>query len=286
MYSLAVEPKSRGDEQKISSALARLTEQDPALKTIRDRQTHELVISGLGDMHLNTVLSRMKRMFQVEVNTKPPKIPYRETISGKAEGHYRHKKQTGGAGQFGEVYLRIEPLERDTGFEFVNDIFGGSIPGQFLPAIEKGIRECMDDGVIAGYPFQDARVSVYDGKHHPVDSKEIAFKIAGRQAFRDAVSKAKPVLLEPIVNLEIVVPSSFMGDVTGDLNSRRGRIVGMEAAPGGMQAIRASAPLAEVAAYNTHLRSMTGGHYETVPGTVMQKIVAAYKARKTEGEEG
>jgi len=294
MYSLAVEPKSRGDEQKISSALARLTEQDPALKTIRDRQTHELVISGLGDMHLNTVLSRMKRMFQVEVNTKPPKIPYHETISGKAEGHYRHKKQTGGAGQFGEVYLRIEPLERDTGFEFVNDIFGGSIPGQFLPAIEKGIRECLDDGVIAGYPFQDVKVSVYDGKHHPVDSKEIAFKIAGRQAFKDAVSKAKPVLLEPIVNLEIVVPASFMGDVTGDLNSRRGRIIGMDAAPGGMQVIRASAPLAEVTAYNTQLRSMTGGQasysmefsrYETVPGNVQQKIVATHKARKTEGEE-
>ncbi|MBN2584319.1 MAG: elongation factor G [Planctomycetes bacterium] len=294
MYSLAVEPKSRGDEQKISSALSRFTEQDPALKAVRDRQTGELVISGLGDMHLNTVLSRMKRMFQVEVTTKPPKIPYHETISGKAEGHYRHKKQTGGAGQFGEVYLRIEPLERDTGFEFVNDIFGGSIPGQFLPAIEKGIRECLDDGVIAGYPFQDVRVSVYDGKYHPVDSKEIAFKIAGRNAFKDAVSKAKPVLLEPIVNLEIVIPSSFMGDITGDLNSRRGRIVGMDAAPGNMQVIKASAPLAEVATYNTQLRSITGGqgsysmefsHYEQVPGNVQKQIVDAYAAQKKDSED-
>ncbi|NLX59301.1 MAG: elongation factor G [Phycisphaerae bacterium] len=294
MYSLAVEPKSRGDEQKISSALSRFTEQDPTLKAVRDRQTNELVVSGLGDMHLNTVLSRMKRMFQVEVTTKPPKIPYRETISAKAEGHYRHKKQTGGAGQFGEVYLRIEPKERDTGFEFVNDIFGGSIPGQFLPAIEKGIRECLDEGVVAGYPFQDVLVSVYDGKYHPVDSKEIAFKIAGRNAFKDAVAKAKPVLLEPIVNLEIVIPASFMGDITGDLNSRRGRIIGMDAAPGNMQVIKASAPLAEVATYNTQLRSITGGqgsysmelsHYEQVPGNVQKQIVDAYAAQKKDSED-
>ena len=294
MYSLAVEPKSRGDEAKISNALSRLTDQDPTLKSRRDRQTGETVLSGLGDMHLNVAIGRMKRMFQVEVNTKPPKIPYLETISAQAEGHYRHKKQTGGAGQFGEVYLRVEPLERGAGFEFVNDIFGGSIPQQFLPAIEKGIRECMDEGVVAGYPVQDVRVSVYDGKYHPVDSKEIAFKIAGRNAFKDGVAKARPILLEPIVDLEVMIPASFLGDVTGDLNSRRGRIQGMESGPGGMQIIRATAPLAEVAAYNTQLRSATGGqgsysmsfsHYEPVPGNVQQKIVAAYAAAKQDKED-
>jgi elongation factor G len=294
MYSLAVQPKSRGDESKISGALTRLTDQDPTLKMHRDRQTAELVLSGLGDMHLNVALGRMKRLFQVEVDTKPPKIPYRETINGKAEGHYRHKKQTGGAGQFGEVYLRVEPMERDTGFEFVNDIFGGSIPGQYLPAIEKGVRESLEEGVVAGYPVQDVRVLVYDGKYHPVDSKEIAFKIAGRRAFEDAVSKAKPTLLEPIVDLEIMIPSSFMGDITGDLNTRRGRIQGMEAGPGGMQIILAKAPLAEVATYNTQLRSMTGGqgsysmtfsHYESVPAHVQQQIITAYQAEKKKEQE-
>lgn len=294
MYSLAVEPKSRGDEQKIGSALSRLADQDPTLHVVRDRQTAELVVSGLGDMHLNTVFSRLKRVFQVEITTKAPKIPYRETIGGKAEGHYRHKKQTGGAGQFGEVFLRVEPLERDAGFEFIDDTFGGSIPGQFLPAIEKGIREIMEQGVIAGCPVQDVRVSVYDGKYHPVDSKEIAFKIAGRNAFKDAFNKAKPSLLEPIVKLEIVIPANFMGDVTGDLNTRRGRIQGMDAAPGGMQVIKALAPLAEVATYNTNLRSMTGGqgsyamefsHYEAVPAHVQQQIVKAYEAEKQEEQE-
>ena len=294
MYSLAVEPKSRGDEGKISSALARLGDQDPTLAVRHDRQTAELVLSGLGDMHLNVALSRMKRMFQVEVTTKPPKIPYHETIHGKADGHYRHKKQTGGAGQFGEVFLRVEPMERGAGFEFVDDIFGGAIPKQFLPAIEKGIRECLDEGVIAGYPVQDVKASVYDGKYHDVDSKEIAFKIAGRRAFEDAIGKAKPVLLEPIVDLEVTIPATFMGDITGDLNSRRGRIQGMDAGPGGLQIIRAKAPLAEVATYNTQLRSMTGGqgsysmsfsHYEPVPGNVQQQIVAAYQAGRKEKED-
>jgi elongation factor G len=295
MYSLAVQPKSRGDEAKISGALARLIDQDPTLKTVRDRQTAEMVVSGLGDMHLNVALHRMKRLFQVEVDTKQPKIPYRETVNAKAEGHYRHKKQTGGSGQFGEVFLRVEPLQRGAGFEFVDDIFGGSIPGQYLPAIEKGIHEALEEGVIAGCPVQDVRVAVYDGKYHPVDSKEIAFKIAGRRAFEDAFIKAKPVLLEPIVDLEIMIPSSFMGDITGDLNTRRGRIQGMDSGPGGMQIIQAKAPLAEVATYNTQLRSITGGqgsysmkfsHYEQVPANVQQQIVAAHAAQaKKEQEE-
>ncbi|HUS44593.1 MAG TPA: elongation factor G [Phycisphaerae bacterium] len=292
MFSLALEPKSRGDEQRISEALAKAGDEDPTLKTTRDRQTHELVVSGLGDMHLQMLLARLKRRYEVEVDSKPPKIPYRETVTGKAEGHYRHKKQTGGAGQFGEVFLRVEPLERDAGFEFVDKTFGGSIPKPFLPAIEKGIREALDGGVVAGYPFQDVRVIVLDGKHHPVDSKEIAFKIAGRNAFKDAVMKAKPVILEPHVNLAITVPDSFLGDISGDLNSRRGRIQGMEAGAGGTQTINAQVPLAEVAQYNTQLRSITGGqgtyamefsHYEPVPANVQQQIIeAAARAKKAE----
>ena len=292
MYSLALQPKTHGDEQKISEALAKSVEEDPTLRTTRDRQTNELVVSGMGDMHLLMLLARMKRRYQVDVDTKPPKIPYRETVAGKAEGHYRHKKQTGGAGQFGEVYLRVEPKPRGEGVEFMDDTFGGSIPKQFLPAIEKGVREACEEGVIAGYPFHDVLVAAYDGKSHPVDSKEVAFKIAGRNAFRDAVAKAKPVLLEPYVNVAITVPDEYLGDITGDLNSRRGRIMGMEAGMGGTQTIKAQVPLAEVAQYNTQLRSITGGqgtyamefsHYEPVPANVQQQIIeAAAKARQEE----
>ena len=292
MYALALQPKSRGDEQKISEVLAKAMEEDNTLKTTRDRQTGELVVNGLGDIHLLVLLSKMKRRFQLEVDTKPPKIPYRETVAAKGEGHYRHKKQTGGAGQFGEVYLRVEPLARGEGFEFVDDTFGGSIPKPFLPAIEKGVREAMDEGVIAGYPFQDVRALVYDGKHHPVDSKEVAFKIAGRNAFRDAVSRAKPVILEPHVNMAVTVPDEFLGSITGDLNSRRGRIMGMEAGSGGTQTINVQVPLAEVSQYNTQLRSITGGqgsymmelsHYEPVPAHVQQQIIeAAAKAKAVE----
>jgi elongation factor G len=289
MYSQAVTPKARGDEQKISEALSRLAEEDPTFLTVRDPQTNETVVSGIGDLHLRIVLTKMKDRFDLEVNTKPPKIPYRETITAKAEGHHRHKKQTGGAGQFGEVFLRVEPLEHGEGFEYVNDLFGESIPRQFLPAIEKGIREVMNSGAIAGYPMQDIRVSVYDGKHHPVDSKEVAFKTAGRWAFIDAVQKSKPVLLEPVVNMEITVPASHMGDIASDLSGRRGRIQGQDMLPGNMCCIRAQAPLAEVMQYNSQLRSVTGGqgsytmefsHYEPVPGNVQQQIVAAAEKEK------
>ena len=293
MFSLALQPKSRGDEQKISEVLAKAMDEDNTLKTTRDRQTNELVVNGMGDIHLAVLLAKLNRRYQLEVDTKPPKIPYRETLMGHAEGHYRHKKQTGGAGQFGEVYLRVEPLERGEGLDFVDDIFGGAIPRQFLPAIEKGVREAMDDGVIAGYPFQDVRVSVYDGKHHPVDSKEVAFKIAGRNAFRDAVGRAKPTILEPYVNMAITVPDEFLGSITGDLNSRRGRIMGMEAGTGGTQTINVQVPLAEVAQYNTQLRSITGGqgsytmelsHYEPVPANVQQQIIEAAAKAKTQEE--
>ena len=292
MYSLAITPKSRGDETKISGALVRLAEEDPTFVSKRDNQTKETVISGIGDLHLRLMLEKMKQRFDLEVETKPPKIPYRETITAKAEGHHRHKKQTGGAGQFGEVYLRIEPLERGAGFEFSNDLFGESIPRQYLPAIEKGIRDVLSIGPIAGYEMRDIKVSVYDGKHHPVDSKEVAFRAAGKWAFIDAVQKAKPALLEPIVDLEVTVPASFMGDITSDLAGRRGRIQGQDMLPGNMCIIKAQAPLSEVMQYNSQLRSVTGGqgsytmelsHYEPVPGNVQQQIIAA--AAKTDEDE-
>jgi elongation factor G len=291
MYSLAVTPKSRGDEQKISEALHKLVEEDSTFTYARDPQTNETVISGIGDLHLRMMLAKMKERFDLEVETRPPKIPYKETITAKAEGHYRHKKQTGGAGQFGEVYLRVEPLERGGGFEFVNDLFGESIPRQYLPAIEKGIVDVLHNGAIAGYPLQDVRVSVYDGKHHPVDSKEVAFRTAGKHAFIDAVSKAHPAILEPIVNMEVTIPANFMGDITSDLSGRRGRIQGQDMLPGGQCVVRAQAPLAEVSQYNSQLRSVTGGqgsytmelsHYEPVPGNVQQQLAAAAQKAKEE----
>jgi len=294
MFSLAIEPKSRGDETKISGALQRLSEEDKTFKTTRDRQTNETVISGIGDLHLRVMLSKMEKRFKLEVTTKVPKIPYRETITQYAEGHYRHKKQTGGAGQFGEVYLKVEPMERNAGFEFVDEIFGGSIPGQFLPAIEKGIRDLLEQGVVAGVPMQDIRVRVYDGKHHPVDSKEVAFRIAGKLAGKDAILKAKPVLLEPVVNLEVTVPAQFVGDITGDLSGRRGRILGQDMLPGNMAVIKAQVPLSEVAQYNSQLRSVTGGqgsysmelsHYDAVPPNIQQEVIKQYKPKASEEEE-
>ncbi len=293
MYSLALEPASRGDEQKISSALDRLCEEDPCFKVSRDMQTRELVASGLGDLHLRVILEKMQNRFKLSVNTKEPKIPYRETITAKAEGHYRHKKQTGGAGQFGEVYLRVEPAERnsDPSLEYNWDIFGGSIPGQYEPAILKGINDVMQTGFVAGFPLQDIKVSVYDGKYHPVDSKEVAFRAAGKGAFLDALEKAKPVLLEPIVDMEVTVPSENVGDITGDLASRRGRISGQDVLPGNLIVIKALVPLSEVAQYNSQLKSVTGGrgsysmtlsHYELVPPNVQQQIIAQYARKKEE----
>jgi elongation factor G len=291
MYSLALEPASRGDEQKISAALDKLCEEDPCFKIKRDQQTKELVASGLGDLHLRVMLEKMENRSKLSVNTKEPKIPYRETITAKAEGHYRHKKQTGGAGQFGEVYLRVEPAERgaDPPLEFSWDIFGGSIPRQFEPAVAKGINEVMLNGVVAGFPLQDVRVSIYDGKHHPVDSKEVAFRAAGREAFKDGILKAKPVLLEPIVNIEVTIPAENVGDITGDLSSKRGRVLGQDTLPGNIIVIKAQVPLAEVAQYNSQLKSVTGGrgsysmtlsHYELVPSNVQQQIVAQYAKKK------
>lgn len=288
MAGLAITAKRRGEEQKIADALHKLQEEDPTFLVTRDSSTHETVIHGVGDLHLRIMLEKIKHRDNVEVDTKQPKIAYRETIQAKAEGHHRHKKQTGGAGQFGEVYLRVEPLERGAGFEFVNDTFGGSIPHQLIPAVEKGVRRVIQEGAIAGYPMQDIRVSIYDGKHHPVDSKEIAFMTAGRRAFIDAVSKAKPTLLEPVVDMEVTVPNSAMGDVTGDLSGKRGRIQGTDMLPGDMAIIRVIVPLAEVSNYQGQLKSVTGGqgtytmdlsHYDPVPNHVTQQIVAEYKPK-------
>ena len=289
MYALAIEPASRGDETKIGGALDRICEADPCIHAGHDPQTKELVIRGLGELHLKVALARMETVYKVQVLTKPPKIPYRETITGKADGHYRHKKQSGGAGQFGEVFLRVEPGERDQDPTLITswDIFGGSIPGQFEAPIIKGIQDIMATGVLAGCPMQDVKVSIYDGKHHPVDSKEVAFRAAGKGAFLDAVSKAKPALLEPIVSMDIVVPSEYMGDITGDLSSRRGRVQGQDMLAGNMMCIKALVPLAEVANYNSQLKSVTGGtgsysmelsHYEAVPPNVQQQIIDKFKA--------
>jgi len=296
MFSLALEPAARGDEQKIGGALERLCDEDPCLRTMRDHQTKELVIYGLGEMHLRVMLEKMEKRFKLSVKTKDPKIPYKETITAKAEGHYRHKKQTGGSGQFGEVYLRVEPAERNSQppLQFSWDIFGGTVPGQYEPAILKGIHDVMDRGVVAGFPLQDVKVSVYDGKHHPVDSKEVAFRAAGKGAFIDAVQKAKPVLLEPIVNIEVTVPAENMGDITGDLAGKRGRVLGQDMLAGGYIVIKALVPLSEVTQYSSQLKSVTAGrgsyamtlsHYEPVPGSVQAQVVAQYAKDKQQEEE-
>ncbi|MEM1355304.1 MAG: elongation factor G [Planctomycetota bacterium] len=286
MSGLAVSPAKRGDEQKIADAFAKMQEEDPTLKITRDPTTHETVIHGLGELHLRVLLEKLKTRFHVEVETHTPKIAYHETIQLKAQGHHRHKKQTGGAGQFGEVYLRIEPLERGAGFEFVNDTFGGSIPHALIPAVEKGVRQGMAEGYVAGFPLQDIRVSVYDGKYHAVDSKEIAFITAGKKALFDAVAKAKPTLLEPMVHVEVTAPSGHMGDLTGDLAGRRGRIQGTDVLPGDMALIDALVPLSEVSTYASQLKSMTGGqgsftmepsHYDPVPTHLQEKIAAGYE---------
>ncbi len=290
MVSLAVEPKSQGAEQKLSGSLAKLAEEDPTFRVTRDAQTGELVVTGTSTLHLDIMLNRLKRRFDVEVNTHEPKIPYKETVTAKSSAQYKHKKQTGGRGQYGEVYIRLEPLQRGQGFEFVDDIVGGKIPGQYIPAVEKGIRETLARGVLAGYPVVDIRVSLYDGSFHTVDSSEAAFKLAASKAFQRAFMEAKPVLLEPIVNIEITFPSEFMGEISGNLTSRRGRIIGMDTV-GKMQVIKASVPMAEVTRYETELKSITGGqgsysmefsHYDVVPSHIAQNIIAQGKKKEEE----
>ena len=291
MFGLALEPKHKGQEQKLSNALARLAEEDPCLRVEHHKELNETVVRGLSDLHLKVMLERMRERYGVEVEAHPPRIAYRETIAAHAEGHHRHKKQTGGAGQFGEVFLRVEPLERGAGFEFVDAVKGGVIPNQFLPAIEKGVRQAMEHGAVAGYPLQDLRVTVYDGKYHPVDSKEVAFVSAGKKAFLDAVGKAQPIVLEPIVNVEVAIPESSVGDVTGGLAGKRARIMGTDTQRGGELVIKAQAPLAELTDYPTELKSMTGGrgrysldlsHYEAVPPAVQKQLSAAWKPHAEE----
>ncbi len=286
MYSLALESKNRGDEDKIAGALKRFEEEDPCFT--HDRGTgHELVVNGMGDLHLRTMIARMDRYYKLQVDTKPPKIPYRETITGSAmDITYTHKKQSGGAGQFGRVIINLMPTDRGEGYEFVDKIFGGAIDQSFRPSVDKGVRGVMTDGVLAGYPVVDVKVELIDGKTHPVDSKDIAFQIAGRGAFKEAFMKAKPVLLEPIVTVEVTVPADNVGDIQGDLASRRGRPQGQDMLPGGMAVISATVPLSEVSDYNSRLSSISGGqgsfamefsHYETVPGNVQQQIIDAHK---------
>ena len=286
MYGLAIQAKTRGDEQKLSDTLAKLAAEDPSFHVEHSAATRETVIHGLGELHLRMMLERMKERYNVEVETRPPRIPYRETITAPADGHHRHKKQTGGAGQFGEVFLRVEPKARGEGFEFVDSVVGGVIPSQFVPAVEKGIRQVLEAGAIAGYRMDDVKVTVYDGKHHPVDSKEIAFVTAGKKAFLDAVGKARPIVLEPVVELEVTVPQGNMGDVAGDLSGKRGRVAGTESLAGGYVSITGQAPLSELTRYQTELKSVTGGagsytmgfsHYDPVPRPIQQKLMAEFK---------
>lgn len=288
MVSYAVVPKSRGDEEKISTALSRLADEDPTFVAKWESETGELVIRGNSTLHLDVMTKRLRRRFGVEIETRLPKIPYRETVTSRGEGHYKHKKQTGGRGQYGEVYLRVEPLERGAGYEFVDAIVGGVIPRQFIPSVEKGVQKAMERGVLAGFPVQDVKVTVYDGSHHVVDSDDYSFRLAGERAFHDGMAKAKPALLEPIVDIEVIAPPRFMGDIISDLNGRRARITGTEMV-GDQQVIRAKVPLAEVLTYSTQLRSITGGegtytitfsHYDIVPPNIAQQIADRVKAEK------
>ena len=285
MASLAIEPKSRGAEQKISETLHRLVVEDSTFKVSRDVQTHELVVTGMSNLHLDVILSRLKNRYEIEVESRQPKIPHKETITKKANAQYKHKKQTGGKGQYGEVYLRIEPLERGSGFEYVSKIVGGAIPSQYIPAVEKGLRETIAKGILSNNPIVDVKVELYDGTFHNVDSSEAAFKIAASKAFHLAFNDAKPVLLEPVVNIEVTIPSEFMGDITGNLSSRRGRVQGMDSF-GDLQVLKASIPMDEVKNYETELKSMTGGrgsytmelsHYDVVPSHLTQAIIAQAK---------
>ncbi|MBI5329973.1 MAG: elongation factor G [Betaproteobacteria bacterium] len=286
VFGLAVRPKKKSEVDKLSDVLHKLVAEDPGLHVEHDPTTHEAVIRGLGETHLAWVLEKMREQFRLDVDTHPPTIAYRETISKPAEGHHRHKKQTGGAGQFGEVYLRIEPMERGQGFEFVDAVKGGVIPNTFIPAVEKGVRQAMDIGVIAGFPLQDIRVTVYDGKTHPVDGKEIAFVTAGKKAFQEAALLARPVVLEPIVNVELTAPEAMIGDVSGDISSRRGQITGHQSGRGGMLTVACQAPLAELESLQSRLKSLTGGqgsytlefsHYEAAPPNVQQQLAAQFK---------
>ncbi|MBN2453259.1 MAG: elongation factor G [Candidatus Omnitrophica bacterium] len=289
--AFSLKPRSRADEDKIGGALHKLTAEDPTFKVTRDEQTKEVIANGMGDLHINMMINRMKMRYGVQVDIGTPKVAYKETISGKGDAMYRHKKQSGGAGQFAEVWLRVEPLERGKGFEFVDEVVGGAIPRPFVVSCEKGIKTAMQSGPMAGFPVIDIKATVYDGKTHPVDSKDIAFQTAAKHAFKDAIMKSKPVILEPVMDVDITVPDECMGDIAGSLNSRRGRVMGME--PGeSVQTIKAKIPLEEMYKYVNELKSITGGrgtytmafsHYDVVPSNVAQAIIE--KAKLTKKEE-
>jgi len=286
IYGLAIEPARRGNEQRLWETLQKLGAEDPCLRIEHPPGTNETVVRGLGELHLRHMLERLSEQYKLEVVTRPPKIAYRETIGARAEGHHRHKKQTGGAGQFGEVMLRVEPLPRGGGFEFVDAVKGGAIPGQFMPAVEKGILQVIDSGPLAGFPMQDVRVTVFDGKSHSVDSKEVAFVSAGRKAFIDAVLKAQPVLLEPIVDIEVMTPEAAMGDIIGDLSARRGQVHGTRTTAGNAVVVAGQVPLSELNDYQSRLNAIAGGHgnysiqfshYDPVPPAQQERMAAQHK---------
>ena len=293
MHGFAIAPKKRGDEQRISDVLHKMMAEDPTLSVEHEANLNETVLRGLGELHLRSVFERMSSQFKLEIETRPPRIPYRETVMAKAEGHHRHKKQTGGAGQFGEVYLRIEPLPRGSGFEFKDEVKGGTIPNQFIPAVQKGIEQVLVAGPVAGFPLQDVRVIVYDGKHHAVDSKEVAFVSAGKKAFLDAITKARPIVLEPIVSIEVLCPETNMGDVAGDLSGRRGQVTGTKSLQPGTLTVNGLVPLSELDGYAARLKAMTAGHaawtmtlshYEPAPPNLQQQLATEY-AKHRKGEE-
>lgn len=292
MISYAIEPKSRGDEEKVSSGLQRLLEEDPSLKFHRDAESADMILGGMGQMHLEVTLEKLKRKFGVEVIMNTPKIPYRETIKASTSAQGRYKKQSGGRGQFGDCWIKIEPLSRGGGFEFMNQIVGGVIPRQYIPAVEKGIIEKMKEGLVAGYPVTDIKVTLYDGSYHSVDSSEMAFKIAGSMALQKAFPGAKPVILEPIVKIEVTTPEEFLGNVIGDLNAKRGKVQGVDSLPNGDQKVTALVPMAEMLTYANQLNSLTSGqglytmessHYEEVPSHIAQKLIAEKEESKKEG---
>jgi elongation factor G len=294
MQGVAISAARHGDEQKLADALQKLLAEDPSLRLEHVPSLNETVLYGHGELHLRVVLERMQRQYNVALATHPPGVPYRETITRGAEGHHRHKKQTGGAGQFGEVFLRVEPLARGAGFEFVNAVKGGTIPGVFIPAVEKGVRQVLETGAIAGYPLQDLRVVVHDGKTHPVDSKEIAFVTAGRKAFLDAIANAGAIVLEPIVKLSITAPAAAIGSIAGDLSSMRGRINGETVLPGNSALISAQVPLVELDDYGHRLKAQTAGEgiytlelsqYEPAPPRLQQELIASYAKRRREDSE-
>jgi elongation factor G len=291
--SFAVEPKSKGDEEKATQALVRMMEEDPSLEMHRDPQTRELILSGVGQLHIEVVIERLKRKYGAEVELKAPKVPYKETIKGRAKSQGKLKKQSGGRGQYGDTWIEVEPMARGTGFEFVDKVVGGVVPRQYIPAVEKGVRDALSDGILAGYPIVDVRVTLYDGSYHEVDSSEMAFKIAASMGFKTAMGQAKPILLEPIMSMEVIVPDDAMGDVIGDLNSRRGKVQGVDSKPGGNQVIRAQVPMAEVLKYSPDLRSMTSGrgsftvgfsHYDELPAHLADRVIKEAEAAKAAKE--